>query len=510
MHIIRFAPTRIAALLACLFMLVSTLLEAQPQLQSPSMSQVEERGQALDKVILSLWLEGASDKTLTDLQQLATGTHNRIWGKASFHLACAQLMKGNRSEAGSRLKELEAEAGNPEIAVFIAPLKNLLFPQPGKDGQMSIDIQELTIDEIIRMVAAQANRAVIIDSGIDLKRISLHLPTANFDQVMKILAELGNFDSKMIGEILLVTPKEKTINAGTSAEGKLSLDLRDVDVRDALRLVAIKGKTNLVFHKNVKGFITIHLQDVAPIEALRLITRSADLFLEKDGDNYLVMNISEKEKLTGKSDVLTIPLKYLDGKDALILLRGINLSSAEEVKDGNGLWIKGSPEALDKARELLLSQDKPQQPILISIKIWEILKNNGIKSEEFSKLSDEQKKELAHLLSSPRIITVPGRMASIGIGSSDKPNEKAAEKVNDKDTLDLKLDILPINMGEGLIRLEMKCKVRVFSDASGQKKETLREFSSTFVAKMDSPFVYEVQGGSIPTLMEILISKAQQ
>ena len=164
--------------------------------------------------------------------------------------------------------------------------------------------------------------------------------------------------------------------------------------------------------------------------------------------------------------------------------------------------MRGEPEGLEKARGLLLSLDKPQQPVQISIKIWEILKTAGMKAEDFPKLSDEQKKEIARLLSAPRIITIPGRMASIEVDSHDK--------AGDKDMLRLKVDLVPVLVGEDMIKLDMKCKVKTLSEAAGQKKENLREFASTFVIKMDSPFAYEVQGGSIPTLMEILVSKARQ
>ena len=490
---LHFTPQRGMLLVLSFFLVISSLLGAQTQ---PS-----ERVQQLDKAILSMWLEEASDQTLATLQQIATGVHDGVWGKALFHLACGKLMKGGRNQANECFRELEKEAGNPEIARFIVPLKNLLAPDPKQDRKLTLEIHEKLIEEAIQLVARQSNRAVIIDSGLEEKRISLHLPTTNFEQVMKILGDLGNFETKMVGDILLVSPSKKSLEGLVDESGKLDLDLKDVDVREALRFVAIRGKMNLVFHKNVGGQITIRLAEVAPLEALRMITRAADLFLEKDGENYLVMNLSEKEKLSGKSDVLTVPMKYLDAKEAMILLRGIKLMYVEPTKEGNALMMKGDPELLEKARDLILSQDKPQQPVQISIKIWEILKNNSLKPEEFPKLSNDQKKEMARLLSSPRIITIPGRMATIEIGSNDK--------ANDKEMLNLNLDILPVSMGEDMIKLEMKCKIRMFTEDSGKKKESLREFASTFVVKMDSPFAYEVQGGAVPTLMEILVSKAQ-
>src|SRR3989338_3008812 len=62
------------------------------------------------------------------------------------------------------------------------------------------------------------------------------------------------------------------------------LELKDMEIADVLKLISKKSGLNIVAGKNVKGKITIYLKNVEVRDALRIILESNDMaYAEEDG-----------------------------------------------------------------------------------------------------------------------------------------------------------------------------------------------------------------------------------
>jgi len=108
-------------------------------------------------------------------------------------------------------------------------------------------------------------------------------------------------------------------------EGKIALDLRNIDIVDALKFLAMKAGINIVATKNVSGRVTLIVEGVLIKDIFDIMLRSNELAYVKQGDIYNVMTEVEYKGLYGKKfadvrKVKTFRLKYAIPEQAFTLL----------------------------------------------------------------------------------------------------------------------------------------------------------------------------------------------
>lgn len=108
-------------------------------------------------------------------------------------------------------------------------------------------------------------------------------------------------------------------------QGRISLDLRNIDVVDALKFVSLKTGINIITTKNVTGRITLTVEKVVVQDVFDIMLRSNELAYVKQGDIYNVMTEAEYKALFGKNfsdlrQVKTFRLKYAIPDQAFTLL----------------------------------------------------------------------------------------------------------------------------------------------------------------------------------------------
>ncbi len=78
-------------------------------------------------------------------------------------------------------------------------------------------------------------------------------------------------------------PRPAQASARLSPDERISLDLKDADIRDVLRSFAALTGTSLVIDPDVKGSVTVCLHDVSWVDALEVILRSNGLGMVSEG-----------------------------------------------------------------------------------------------------------------------------------------------------------------------------------------------------------------------------------
>ncbi|MBI4227693.1 MAG: hypothetical protein HY600_05445 [Candidatus Omnitrophica bacterium] len=144
----------------------------------------------------------------------------------------------------------------------------------------------------------------------------------------------------------------------------ISLDLRGMDVVDAIKYLAVKGDMNMVTTKNVTGQVSLFLKNVTIGDALDIILLTNDLALESRGGIYMVMSEAEYEALHGyryhdPREVRTVALQYANAPRVASLLEGIKSSIGRIIADeGTGtLLLVDVPERLEKMAAAIAMQD---------------------------------------------------------------------------------------------------------------------------------------------------------
>ncbi len=92
---------------------------------------------------------------------------------------------------------------------------------------------------------------------------------------------------------------------------RVTLDLRNIEIAEALKFLALKGNLNMVIGKNVTGRISLYLTDVSVADILEIMLLSNNLAIARQGEIYSVMTETEYQALYGR--------KYADVRMARII-----------------------------------------------------------------------------------------------------------------------------------------------------------------------------------------------
>lgn len=164
---------------------------------------------------------------------------------------------------------------------------------------------------------------------------------------------------------------------GQSREGlnkEIFLDLRDINVVDILKFLAIQGNLNIVTSKNVQGRSTLVLRNVRIQDALDIIVISNQLAYEIKNNIIYVMTEDEYVQLYGKNyndkrRIMTANLSYAKPNYVATVFQSIQSAIGKVLVDeatGNVLAID-IPEKLEEMQMLLNDMERKLDTQVVSL-----------------------------------------------------------------------------------------------------------------------------------------------
>ncbi len=103
------------------------------------------------------------------------------------------------------------------------------------------------------------------------------------------------------------------VHFDNAAGQKINLSLRKTDVQQVLRMFADKAGLNIVFHESAVGTVTLDLVDVSLEDAFKMVMKMTDLTYVIKGKTMLVVSTSKAETLNlTKDNISILPVKYAD------------------------------------------------------------------------------------------------------------------------------------------------------------------------------------------------------
>ncbi|MCX5707634.1 MAG: secretin and TonB N-terminal domain-containing protein [Candidatus Omnitrophica bacterium] len=102
----------------------------------------------------------------------------------------------------------------------------------------------------------------------------------------------------------------------------VTLDFKDADIRNILKIIAQKSGVNIVATPDVVGTVTIKLVEVPWDRAMDIILKSNGFGYQRQGNVILVTKIENMSKIQSEEPLRTeiINLKFLDAQDAMRIL----------------------------------------------------------------------------------------------------------------------------------------------------------------------------------------------
>ena len=177
-----------------------------------------------------------------------------------------------------------------------------------------------------------------------------------------------------VSESYSVSPKvDSMVLSGnvklTDSNNRITLSLRDSDVKQVLRMFADKAGMNIVFHNSVKGKVTLDLVDTPINEAFALVLQVAGLNYYKQDKTMIILSTSSDANASfSKQEMMVFPIKYVSASKIADFLNnnvfgmkkaGISSVDAATVNSAtNELIIFGMPSDAAIVEKVIAQFDK--------------------------------------------------------------------------------------------------------------------------------------------------------
>lgn len=154
----------------------------------------------------------------------------------------------------------------------------------------------------------------------------------------------------------------------------LTLDIRDMDVVEVLKLLSKQSGVNIVIGKNVAGRVTLFMNNVGFWEALGTILDTRDLAYVREDNLIRVITSSDFERLYGepfgdKTVSRTFSFQHIKAKSAKDILDQFKSRVGNLVvnENTNALIVRESPERLARFDDLVKEMDRPVETRVITL-----------------------------------------------------------------------------------------------------------------------------------------------
>ncbi|MFH1190649.1 MAG: secretin N-terminal domain-containing protein [Candidatus Omnitrophota bacterium] len=133
-------------------------------------------------------------------------------------------------------------------------------------------------------------------------------------------------------------PLEAGNTGNTEFSDKISLDLKGVDINELFRLLSTKCGVTIITSPEIKGRVTVFMDNLSFTDALDVIVTLQDLAYERKGKVIKVMTAMEYEKLYGKKyaehkETRTFKLAYAKPANILNVINSLKSDVGKIVSD---------------------------------------------------------------------------------------------------------------------------------------------------------------------------------
>jgi type II secretory pathway component GspD/PulD (secretin) len=168
---------------------------------------------------------------------------------------------------------------------------------------------------------------------------------------------------------------ESTTMISEAEPGKISLDLKGIDILELLKILAVKMNINIVPTKEVTGRVNIFLNNVTVDDALEVILINNALAAVREGNIIKVMTLERYNQVYGKRydeirKTRTYKLKSASPKDVFNTLSQLKSDVGKIIIDESSgtLILIDTADALGLMERTLNNLEKPKQTQLFKLR----------------------------------------------------------------------------------------------------------------------------------------------
>src|SRR5713101_7570305 len=167
-----------------------------------------------------------------------------------------------------------------------------------------------------------------------------------------------------------IEPDNLTENGGVGVR-----EVQGDDVGQVLRLLARQAKINMVVSEAVTRTVTMRLEDVTALQAIAIIVKAKNLFMDKIDNVYYIKTGAERTAEPTESD--SYQFSYSRAKDTAPLIASQLASKDPPQIDErtNTIFFRETRSNMGNIRKLLAQVDKPTKQVMIEARLVEVTAN---------------------------------------------------------------------------------------------------------------------------------------
>ncbi|RLD08635.1 MAG: hypothetical protein DRI44_09575 [Chlamydiae bacterium] len=171
----------------------------------------------------------------------------------------------------------------------------------------------------------------------------------------------------------LTIAQKITNNELTNKANLITLNFKDADLRNILRMIARSVQANIIAGPEVKGTVTMELNKVGWEQALSLVLSVNGYTYLKEGNIIRVVSTDriDKEPL----NVAVIPLNYAKSDEIVPIIKPMLTPERGKIESdtrANVIIINDIPTKISQVREIIKGLDQPTPQVLIEVNFVEI------------------------------------------------------------------------------------------------------------------------------------------
>ena len=179
-------------------------------------------------------------------------------------------------------------------------------------------------------------------------------------------------EGQAIKPIMMTEPKDSLEDR---LARKITLDVRDMNIVDVIKFLAQKGEFNVIIAPSVEGRSTVLLHDVGIKDALDIVVISNKLAYHIDDDIVQVMSASEYEAQYGKqfsdkTEVSIVHLQYAKPSYVLAALDNMRSNRGKIIidEDTGSVVLVDTPQSIALMKKAIAQIEQPLETIVFNLK----------------------------------------------------------------------------------------------------------------------------------------------
>ncbi len=194
------------------------------------------------------------------------------------------------------------------------------------------------------------------------------IPAENIEQANNDILPPSTEPVNLVQKALPPEPKKEEIS------DKISLDLKGVDINELFKVLSTKSGITIVTSPEIKGRVTVFMDNLSFADALDVIITMQDLAYERKGNVVKVMTAVEYEKLYGKKysehkETRTFKLAYSKPANVLNVINSLKSDVGKIISDDatGTIIIMDNPQSMSVMADAIKELDQPLDTVVFDV-----------------------------------------------------------------------------------------------------------------------------------------------